>query len=66
MEAGDRKGSGGPVIASRSEAIQRFLSGLPRGWSPSQWRLIPQSAPARLFWQKAWLAVSDIEQGKFL
>jgi len=46
MEEGDRKGSGGPVIASRSEAIQRFLSGLPRGWSPSQWRLIHQSCRA--------------------
>jgi len=32
--------------SSRSEAIQRFLSGLPRGWSPSQWRLIPQSGRA--------------------
>jgi len=45
MEEGDRKASGGPVIATRSEAIQRFLSGLPRGWSSSQWRLIPPVRP---------------------
>jgi len=30
------KESRDPVIASRSEAIQSFLSGLPRGFSPSQ------------------------------
>jgi len=47
MKESGRKGSGGPVIASRSEAIQRFLSGLPRGWSPLQWRLIPRSNHAR-------------------
>jgi len=59
MEEGDRKGSGGPTIASRSEAIQRFLSGLPRGWSPSQWRLIPPVRPRACppFLTKAWLAV---------
>jgi len=49
MKEGDRKGSGGSVIASRSEAIQPFLSGLPRGWSPSQWRLLPISGRAARF-----------------
>jgi len=64
MEEVDRKGSGGPVIASRSEAIQRLLSGLPRGWSPSQWRLIPcQVPPATFFWQEAWLAVTILNKG---
>jgi len=49
MEEGDRRGAGDPVIASRGKAIQRFLSGLPRGWSPSQWRFIPCQAPPVTF-----------------
>jgi V8-like Glu-specific endopeptidase len=34
MKEGGRKDSGSPVIASRSEAIQLFLSGLPRAEAP--------------------------------
>jgi hypothetical protein len=68
VEKGGRKGSGGPVIASRSEAIQCVSFPVCHGAeAPRNDGLSPgQAAPASFFGQKARLAVADIEQGKFL
>jgi len=58
MKEGGRKGSGGPVIAIRSEAIRRFPSGLATGLkSPAMTTYPPlRRRPPTFFWLKAWLA----------
>jgi len=45
MEAGGRKGSGGPVIASRSEAIQRFPFWIATGLKPLAMTAYPPVRP---------------------
>jgi len=53
MEEGDRKGSGGPVIASRGEAIQ-LLFWIATGLKPLAMTVVFCQAPScHLFWQEA-------------